>query len=88
MRLVRFDGDVLQLGKRLERQPVAPRADGERVWLARLLHDHSGGCGVRGGVTVSVCLCVSLCVSLCVCSGKKEGPTFWVSHCRLWHGKG
>ena len=67
MRLVRFDGDVLQLGKRLERQPVASRADGERVWLARLLHNHSGGCSVRGGVTVSVCVCVHVRVRVCVC---------------------
>ena len=72
VRLVRFDGDVLQLGKRLERQPVASRADGERVRLARLLHNHSGSCGMRGGVPVSVrvcaCVCVHVCVCMCVCA--------------------
>ena len=50
--------------------------DGERVWLARLLHNHSGSCRVRGGLPVSECVCVyvgvcvcasSVCVCVCVC---------------------
>ena len=60
VRLVRSDGDVLQLGERMERQPVAPRSDGEGIRLARLLHNHSGSCGLRGGLPVSVCVVVSM----------------------------
>ena len=81
LRLVRFDSDVLQLGKRLERQPIASRADGERVRLAGLLHHHSGGDSLRGGLSVSRyllcgcacmclwCLCFHVCVCVCVCDG-------------------